>query len=52
MGLDTHVYISMADATYLNTSAEQVHPFIAVVFLSASGLYQDDNGLLTLHTLF
>ena len=43
LGPAIHVDVNLTCVTYLNIIAEQVHPFRAMVFPDASGLFQEDN---------
>lgn len=46
------MWMSIWHVTYLNIIADQVHPFIAVVFPNDCGLFRQDNAPAKLHTLF
>ena len=47
-----HVDISVTRATYLNITADKVHPFKEKIFPRGSGLYQQDNASFhTVHTV-
>ena len=43
LGPAIHVDVSLTRVTYLNIVADQVHPFMAMVFPDGSGLFQQDN---------
>uniref|UniRef100_A0A8C4Q1N8 Transposable element Tc1 transposase n=1 Tax=Eptatretus burgeri TaxID=7764 RepID=A0A8C4Q1N8_EPTBU len=43
LGPAIHVDVNLTRVTYLNIVADQVHPFMAKVFLEGSGLFQQDN---------
>ena len=43
LGPAIHVDVNLARVTYLNIVADQVHPFMAMVFPDGSGLFQQDN---------
>lgn len=38
--------VTLTCTSYLNSVADQVHPFIAMVFFNGSGLFQQDAGIL------
>lgn len=43
LGSAIHVDITLTCATYLNIEADQVHPFVEMVFLDVSGPFQQNN---------
>ena len=43
LGLAIHVDVNLTRVTHLNILADQVHPFMAMVFPDDSGLFQQDN---------
>uniref|UniRef100_A0AAY5KPB9 Tc1-like transposase DDE domain-containing protein n=1 Tax=Esox lucius TaxID=8010 RepID=A0AAY5KPB9_ESOLU len=43
LGPGIHVDVNLTDAAYLNIVADQLHPFMAMVFPDGSGLFQQDN---------
>ena len=43
LGLSIHVDVNLTRVTKLNIVADQVHPFMAMVFPDGSGLFQQDN---------
>ena len=43
LGPAIHMDINLTRVIYLNIIAEQVHPFMAMVFPDGSGLFQQDN---------
>ena len=43
LALAIHVDVSLTRVTYLDIAADQVHPFMAMVFPDGSGLFQQDN---------
>ena len=43
LGPGIHVDVTLTRTTYLNIVADQVHPFMAMVFPDGSGLFQQDN---------
>ena len=43
LGPAIHVDGNLTRVTYLNIVADQVHPFMAMVFPDGSGLFQQDN---------
>lgn len=51
LGPSIHADVHLTWTTYLNIIADQVHPFMAMVFLDGSGLFQDNAPLRCLFGL-
>jgi len=43
LGPAIHVEVNLTHVTYRNIIADQVHPFMAMVFPDGSGLFQQNN---------
>ena len=50
VGPGTHADVNLTYATYLNIAVDQANPFMVMLSLNVSGLFQQDN--VTCHTAY